>query len=125
MFLDEECRMLVCRQSGCGKTNTVMHMLRRPLVCFDKIYLYPMNIKTIMSQIFNKVGHDVLEIKRLDEIMETSEYPEGNRTIVVFDDHDNALNKIQSKIAIISQMEVSTIFYQSFSVDLIMMYLKN
>ena len=43
MFLDEECRMLVCRQSGCGKTNTVMHMLRRPLVCFDKIYLYPTN----------------------------------------------------------------------------------
>ena len=84
-----------------------------------------MNIKTIMSQIFNKVGHDVLEIKRLDEIMETSEYPEGNRTIVVFDDHDNALNKIQSKIAIISQMEVSTIFYQSFLVDLIVMYLKN
>ena len=63
-----------------------------------------------MSQIFNKVGHDVLEIKRLDEIMETSEYPEGNRTIVVFDDHDNALNKIQSKIAIINRWKSARYF---------------
>ena len=69
-----------------------------------------MNIKTIMSQIFNKVGHDVLEIKRLDEIMETSEYPEGNRTTVVFDDHDNALNKIQSKIAIINRWKSARYF---------------
>ena len=63
-----------------------------------------------MSQIFNKVGHDVLEIKRLDEIMETSEYPEGNRKIVVFDDHDNALNKIQSKIAIINRWKSARYF---------------
>ena len=63
-----------------------------------------------MSQIFNKVGHDVLEIKRLDEIMETSEYPEGNRTTVVFDDHDNALNKIQSKIAIINRWKSARYF---------------
>ena len=42
-FLDEEYLMLVCGQSGCGKTNTITHMLRNPLVYFDKIYLYTPN----------------------------------------------------------------------------------
>ena len=44
-LLDEEYLMLVCGQSGCGKTNTIMHMLRNPLVYFDKIYLYTPNEK--------------------------------------------------------------------------------
>ena len=33
-FLDEDFRMLISGQSGCGKTNTVMHILRKPLVFF-------------------------------------------------------------------------------------------
>ena len=37
-FLDEEYRMLVC-----GNTNTVTHMLRKPLVYCNKIYLYTPN----------------------------------------------------------------------------------
>ena len=38
-FLNEEYRMLVCGQSGFGKTNTVMHMIRKSLVHYDNIYL--------------------------------------------------------------------------------------
>ena len=65
-FLDEEYLMLVCGQSGCGKTNTIMHMLRNPLVYFGKIYLYTPNekwvSKKIMDRVSDKVGYDVMEI---------------------------------------------------------------
>ena len=34
-FLDGDYRMLITGQSLCGKTNTLMHMLRKPLVYYD------------------------------------------------------------------------------------------
>ena len=40
-FLDEDFRLLISGQSGCGKTNTVMHILRKPLVYYDKIHFSP------------------------------------------------------------------------------------
>ena len=106
-FLDEEYRMLVVGASGSGKTNTVMHMLRAPLVYYDKIYLYTPNphqdkiqdLEKVMDGISQKVGYDVLEIKDPDDIMDTSEYPEGNRKVVIFDDLVNAPQSVQSKIA--------------------------
>lgn len=52
-----------------------------------------------MSQISDKVGYYVMEIKGQDDIMDTCEYPKGNRKIIVFDDLVSALDKIQSKIA--------------------------
>ena len=52
-----------------------------------------------MSQIPDKVGYYVMEIKGQDDIMDTCEYPKGNRKIVVFDYLVSALDKIQSKIA--------------------------
>ena len=33
-------RMLVCGNSGSGKTNLLYHMLMKPLVYFDQIHLY-------------------------------------------------------------------------------------
>ena len=106
-FLDEEYRMLVAGASGSGKTNTVMHMLRAPLVYYDKIYLYTPNphqdkiqdLEKVMDGISQKVGYDVLEIKDPDDIMDTSEYPEGNRKVVIFDDLVNAPQSVQAKIA--------------------------
>ena len=106
-FLDEDYAMLVAGPSRCGKTNTVMNLLREPFVYYDKIYLYTRNphqdkiqdlIKE-MDRISQKVGCDVLEIKDPDNIMDTNEYPEGNRKIVIFDDLVNAPQNIQSKIA--------------------------
>ena len=106
-FLDEEYRMLVAGASGSGKTNTIMHMLRQPLVYYDKIYMYTPNphqdkiqdLKRWMDEISQKVGYDVLEIKGQDEIMDTTSYPQHNRKIVIFDDLVNAPPCIQSKIA--------------------------
>ena len=38
-------RMLICGKTGCGKTNTVLHMLIKPLIYYDKIYLYSKNLE--------------------------------------------------------------------------------
>ncbi|PFX19624.1 putative uncharacterized transposon-derived protein F54H12.3 [Stylophora pistillata] len=51
-----------------------------------------------MDNISQKVGYDILEIMEPDDIMDTSEYPMGNRKVVIFDDLVNAPAKIQSKI---------------------------
>ena len=40
-YMPDRCfRMLICGKSGCGKTDTVLHMLIKPLIYYDKIYLY-------------------------------------------------------------------------------------
>ena len=83
-----------------------MHILRKPLVYYDKIYIYSPNhhqekiqdFKELMDSISDKVGYSVLEIGGSDEIKNTNEYPTGNRKIVVFDDLLNASEKIQNKI---------------------------
>ena len=106
-FLDEDYRMLIVGPSNCGKTNTLMHILREPLVPYDKMYMYTPNphqdkiqdLKRLMDKISQKVGNSVLEIKGQDEIADTKDYPPGNRKIVIFDDLINALSCIQSKIA--------------------------
>ena len=103
-IFDEDFRLLIAGESGCGKTNTLMHILRQPLVYYDKIYIYSPNrhqdkiqdFKDIMDSISKKVGYPVLELHGPDEIKNTNEYFSDNRKIVVF---DNAPEKIQNKIA--------------------------
>ena len=38
-------RMLICGNSGSGKTNLLYHMLIEPLLYCDKIYLYAKNLE--------------------------------------------------------------------------------
>ena len=89
------------------KTNTVMHILRKPLVYYDKIHFFTPNqhqdkivdLQKVMKPISKKVGYEVLELHSPEEILDTSEYPSNNRKVVVFDDLVNAPDRIQSKIA--------------------------
>ena len=37
-------RMLIFGPSGSGKTNALVHMLFKPLIYYDKIYLYAKSI---------------------------------------------------------------------------------
>ena len=37
-------RMLICGPSGSGKTNLLVDMICRPLLYYDKIYLYAKNL---------------------------------------------------------------------------------
>ena len=75
-FLDEDFRIITAGKSNCGKTNTLVHMLRLPLCFYDKIYLYTLNshqdkihdLKTLMDKISDKVGCPVLEIGSADDI---------------------------------------------------------
>ena len=38
-MLNDTFRMLICGSSGCGKTNTLFHMLIKPLLYCDKIFM--------------------------------------------------------------------------------------
>ena len=38
-------RMLICGNSGSGKTNLLYHMLMKPLLQFHEIYLYAKNLE--------------------------------------------------------------------------------
>ena len=66
-IFDEDFRLLIAGESGCGKTNTLMHILRQPLVYYDKIYMYSPNLHQdkikdftdIMGSISKKVGYPV------------------------------------------------------------------
>ena len=106
-IFDEDFRLLIAGESGCGKTNTLMHILRKPLVYYDKIYIYSPNhhqekiqdFRKLMDSISEKVGYSILEICGPDEIKNTNKYFSNNRKIVVFDDVINASEKIQNKIA--------------------------
>ena len=100
-IFDEDFRLLIAGESGCGKTNTLMHILRKPLVYYDKIYIYSPNhhqekiqdFKDLMDSISEKVEYSVLEINGPDKIKNPNEYPSENRKIVVFDDVINAPDK--------------------------------
>ena len=108
-FLDEDYRMLTCGQSNCGKTNTLMHMIRIPMVYFDEIYFYTPNahqekiqdLIELMDEISSHkdVGYEVLEIGDQDDIIDTSEYPNDNRKVVIFDDLVNAPDRVKNRIA--------------------------
>ena len=106
-IFDEDFRLLIAGESGCGKTNTLMHILRKPLVYYDKIYIYSPNhqqekiqdFEDLMDSISEKVGYSVLEIDGPEKIKNTNEYFSNNRKIIVFDDVINAPEKIQNKIA--------------------------
>ena len=52
-----------------------------------------------MDKTSDKLGYPVLEIGSADDIKDTSEYPDNNRKVVIFDDLVNALERVQTKIA--------------------------
>ena len=63
-FLDEDF-MLITGQTRCGKTNTLMHILGKPLIYYDKIYYYSpnhhqnklKNLQKLMNGVSEKVGY--------------------------------------------------------------------
>ena len=108
-FIGEDYILLISGKSNCGKTNTLIHIIRKPLVYYDKIYIYTPNghqsklqdLSKLMRAIDKKIKykHPVLEILAEDEIKATNEYPNYSRIIVVFDDLINAPDVTQKKIA--------------------------
>ena len=88
-------RMLICGNSGSGKTNLLNHMLIKPLLYYNEIYLYARNLeqqkckKLIqkMRELSHKLGYDILHVSN-DEIIPISEMDyEDNQKLVIFDDY--------------------------------------
>ena len=90
-------RMLICGKSGCGKTNTVLHMLIKPLIYYDKIYLYSKNLEqekyALLSKTLeriaeeNKIPIDELFHSSYEEIIPISEMEDSIQKVVIFDDY--------------------------------------
>ena len=88
-------RMLICGNSGSGKTNLLNHMLIKPLLYYDEIYLYTRNLeqnkyKSLiqkMTELSMKLGYEILHVSN-DEITPVTEMDyEDNQKLVIFDDY--------------------------------------
>ena len=90
-------RMLICGNSGSGKTNLLYHMLMKPLLYYDEIYLYARNLEQDkykrlmqkMREMSHKLGYEILNASN-DEItpvyVTEMDYAD-NQKIVIFDDY--------------------------------------
>ena len=97
-------RMLICGNSGSGKTNLLYHMLIEPLLYYDKIYLYAktleqekyQNLMKEMNEASNEeVGYNIMEVSN-DAIIPISHLPYGdNQKIIIFDDYGCEKNQRQ------------------------------
>ena len=96
--------MLICGNSGCGKTNLLYHMLIKPLLYYDEIYLYARNLhqdkyqKLIqkMKELSSKTGYEILNVSN-GELIPVSELEyEDNQKLVIFDDY--VCDKNQTKL---------------------------
>ena len=90
-------RMLICGNSGSGKTNLLYHMLIKPLLYYDEIHLYAkyleqekyQNLMNKMNELSRGSGYDydimtvsndiIIPINNLDY--------EDNQKIIIFDDY--------------------------------------
>ena len=82
-------RMLIRGNSGSGKTNLLYHMLIKPLLYCDKIYLYAKNLEQEkyqnlmkeMNEASEETGYNVMEVSN-DKIIPITHLPyENNKKI--------------------------------------------
>ena len=88
-------RMLICGNSGSGKTNLLYHMLIEPLLYYDEIHLYAKNLEqekyqnlmNKMNHISRETGYDVMKVSN-DSIIPIKDLGcEDNQKIIIFDDY--------------------------------------
>ena len=99
-------RMLICGNSGSGKTNLLHHILMKPLVYYDQIHLYGKNLEQekyrhmieTMNDISGQVGYDIMHCNN-DDIKPVNSLESDAQKIVIFDDF---VIKIKSRLSIIS-----------------------
>ena len=90
-------RILICGNSGSGKTNLLYHMLIKPLLYYDEIHLYAKNLEQEKYQnLMNKMNelsgrsgydYDIMSVSN-DKIIPITHLPyEDNQKIIIFDDY--------------------------------------
>ena len=96
--------MLICGNSGCGKTNLLYHMLIKPLLYYDEICLYARNLHQDkyqnliqkMKELSNKTGYEIRNVSDGEIIPVTELEYEDNQKLVIFDDY--VCDKNQTKL---------------------------
>ena len=97
-------RMLICGNSGSGKTNFLYHMLIEPLLYYDEIHLNAKNLEqekyqnlmNKMNEISREVDYDIITVSN-DKIIPITHLPyEDNQKSIIFDDY--VCEKNQSEI---------------------------
>ena len=92
---DDTFRMLICGNSGSGKTNLLYHMLMKPLVYYDQIHLYGKNLEqqkyqdmiSTFDDITQSVGYNVLVCSNDDIVPVENLMDDTAQKIVIFDDY--------------------------------------
>ena len=88
-------RMLICGNSGSGKANLLYHMIIKPLLYYDEIYLYARNLEQDkykklvqkMRELSMKLSYEILHVSN-DEITPVTEMDyEDSQKLVIFDDY--------------------------------------
>ena len=88
-------RMLICGNSGSGKTNLLYHMLIEPLLYYDEIHLYAKNLEqekyqnlmNKMKEISKEAGYDIMTVSN-DKIIPINDLGyEDNQKLIIFDDY--------------------------------------
>ena len=90
-------RMLICGNSGSGKTNLLYHMFIEPLLYYDEIHLYAKNLEQEKYQnLMNKMNelsrrsgydYDIMSVSN-DKIIPINNLDyEDNQKIIIFDDY--------------------------------------
>ena len=88
-------RMLICGNSGSGKTNLLYHMLIEPLLYYDEIHLYAKNLEqekyqnliNKMNHMSSQTGYDVMNVSN-DAIIPINNLSyEDNQKNIIFDDY--------------------------------------
>ena len=88
-------RMSICGNSGSGKTDTLYHMLIKPLFYYDDIYLYAKYLEqekykklmNKMNEISRNAGYDIMTVSN-DKIIPIGDMDyEDNQKLVIFDDY--------------------------------------
>ena len=96
-------RMLICGNSGSGKTNLLYHMLIEPLLYFDEIYLCAknldqekyQNLMNKMNEMSRTVGYDIMNVSN-DKIIPINDIDyEDNQKLIIFDDYVGEKNQRQ------------------------------
>ena len=101
---DRPFRMLICGESGSGKSNLLTHLIYK-LLYYDKIYLHSKNLQQqkyqdlmkICEPISNGIGYNIIETYN-DKIVPLSKLPDNNQKMIVFDDFLNTGKKNDSEI---------------------------
>ena len=91
---DDTFRMLICGNSGSGKTNMLYHMLMKPLLFYDQIHLYGKNLEqqkyqdmiSTFDDISQSVGYNVLLCSNDDIVPVENLMDNTAQKIVIFDD---------------------------------------